>query len=44
MLLETGAKQHEVINLYRNAGYEIIQNYKLYIGNTNSVCIKKGLL
>lgn len=42
-LLETGIKQHEAINLYRNTGYEFIENYEPYIGNTNSVCMKKDL-
>ena len=26
-LLETGIKQHEAINLYKNTGYKIIENY-----------------
>lgn len=43
VLLETGIKQHEAINLYKNAGYAIIQNYEPYIGNINSVCMKKTL-
>ena len=42
-LLETGIKQHEAINLYRNTGYEVIENYEPYIGNRNSVCMKKDL-
>lgn len=42
-LLETGIKQHEAINLYRNTGYEIIENYEPYKGNTNSVCMEKNL-
>ena len=42
-LLETGIKQYEAINLYRNTGYEIIENFKPYIGNTNSLCMKKEL-
>lgn len=42
-LLETGMKQHEAINLYKNNGYNVIQNYKPYIGNINSVCMKKTL-
>jgi GNAT superfamily N-acetyltransferase len=44
VLLETGIKQYEAINLYENTGYQIIENYKPYIGNTNSVCMKKNLL
>ena len=42
-LLETGIIQHEAINLYKNTGYEIIENYEPYIGNTNSICMKKDL-
>ncbi|MFT8351048.1 GNAT family N-acetyltransferase [Clostridium saccharoperbutylacetonicum] len=36
-LLETGVKQHEAINLYKNNGYYIIENFEPYKGNTNSV-------
>ncbi|AAK80511.1 GNAT superfamily N-acetyltransferase [Clostridium acetobutylicum] len=43
-ILETGIKQYEAINLYKNTGYQIIENYEPYIGNTNSVCMKKELL
>jgi len=43
VVLETGIKQHEANNLYKNTGYEIIENYEPYIGNTNSVCMKKAL-
>ncbi|HEY5584190.1 MAG TPA: GNAT family N-acetyltransferase [Ruminiclostridium sp.] len=42
-LLETGIKQHEAINLYKNNGYDIIQNYEPYIGNIYSVCMRKTL-
>ena len=42
-LLETGIKQHEAISLYKNVGYEVIQNYEPYIENINSVCMKKNL-
>ena len=42
-MLETGKKQHEAINLYKNLGYDVIENYAPYIGNTNSVCMKKTL-
>lgn len=42
-LLETGRKQHEAINLYRNTGYKIIENYDPYKGNSNSVCMEKHL-
>ncbi|WP_026881116.1 GNAT family N-acetyltransferase [Clostridium akagii] len=42
-LLETGIKQYEAINLYKNIGYEIIENFEPYMGNNNSVCMKKEL-
>lgn len=42
-ILETGQKQLEAINLYKNIGYEIIENYVPYVGNSNSVCMKKIL-
>lgn len=42
-ILETGKKQHEAINLYKNLGYDVIENYTPYVDNTNSVCMKKTL-
>ena len=42
-ILETGSKQHEAINLYKKKGYEITDNFGQYIGNTNSICMKKTL-
>ncbi len=42
-VLETGIKQIEAINLYKNTGYTIIENYGQYAGNSNSVCMKKDL-
>jgi GNAT superfamily N-acetyltransferase len=42
-LLETGIKQHEAINLYKKYEYSIIPNYEPYIGNINSICMKKVL-
>ncbi|PJI08134.1 MULTISPECIES: GNAT family N-acetyltransferase [Clostridium] len=42
-ILETGKKQYEAINLYKSCGYEIIENYSPYSGNTNSICMKKKL-
>lgn len=44
VILETGVKQIEAINLYKNAGYAMIENYGQYIGNSNSICMKKCLL
>ncbi|MCR3761918.1 GNAT family N-acetyltransferase [Clostridium felsineum] len=42
-ILETGIKQNEAIHLYKRCGYTIISNYGQYIGNTNSICMKKTL-
>ncbi|NMB65079.1 MAG: GNAT family N-acetyltransferase [Spirochaetes bacterium] len=42
-ILETGIKQNEAINLYKNNGYCVIQNYEPYVENANSVCMKKTL-
>lgn len=42
-LLETGVKQYEAINLYKNSGYSVIENYEPYAENINSVCMKKTL-
>jgi putative acetyltransferase len=42
-VLETGIKQIEAINLYKNTGYTIVENYGQYAGNSNSVCMKKDL-
>ena len=42
-VLETGKKQIEAINLYKSSGYEMIENYGPYVGNGNSICMKKDL-
>lgn len=42
-ILETGKKQYEAINLYESNGYEVIENYGPYLGNTNSICMKKRI-
>ena len=42
-VLETGIKQPEAIELYKKCGYEITENYEPYIGNENSVCMRKVL-
>lgn len=42
-VLETGVKQIEAIALYKSLGYEQIDNYGQYAGNSNSVCMKKTL-
>lgn len=42
-VLETGIKQHEAVSLYKSLGYTVIQNYEPYIGDENSICMKKDL-
>jgi ribosomal protein S18 acetylase RimI-like enzyme len=42
-LLETGIKQYEAIALYKNNGFEVIENFEPYIGNVNSICMRKAL-
>lgn len=42
-VLETGVKQQEAISLYKKLGYEVIENYGVYAGDDNSVCMKKVL-
>ena len=42
-VLETGIKQPEAIQLYKKCGYEITENYEPYIGNENSICMRKVL-
>lgn len=41
LILETGVKQIEAINLYNKLGYKRIDNFGQYIGNANSVCMEK---
>ena len=43
ILLETGAKQFEAISLYKSCGYGEIENYAPYVGNKNSVCMRKKM-
>lgn len=42
-VLETGVKQQEAIGLYKKYGYEVIENYGVYAGDDNSVCMRKTL-
>lgn len=42
-VLETGIKQFEAISLYNSLGYSQIENYGPYVGNANSVCMRKEL-
>ena len=44
IVLETGTKQPEAIQLYKKQGYRIIPNYAPYTGNDLSICMKKQLL
>ena len=42
-VLETGSGQPEAIRLYRGLGYTVIPNYGPYVGDDNSICMKKTL-
>jgi GNAT superfamily N-acetyltransferase len=42
-ILETGIGQPEAIKFYTKCGYEKINNFGQYIGNSNSVCMSKNL-
>lgn len=43
ILLETGVTQPEAIYLYERMGYYWIDNYGEYVGNHESICMKKNL-
>lgn len=43
-ILETGIKQPDAIRFYTKNNYFIIENYGNYIGNQNSICMKKALV
>lgn len=43
VLLETGIKQPEAIGLYENMGFHRIEPYGEYIGNNESICMKKAI-
>jgi GNAT superfamily N-acetyltransferase len=43
IILETGIKQDYAINMYKNIGFEIIENYGEYKGNLNSICMAKTI-
>ena len=43
-MLETGNGQPEAVGLYHKLGYENIQNYGPYAGNSYSICMKKELV
>lgn len=42
-VLETGRKQPEAVSFYTKMGYRIIENYPPYVGNPNSLCMRKTL-
>ena len=43
-VLETGKRQPEAIGLYETSGYAHTPNYGQYIGDANSVCLRKPLV
>lgn len=43
IILETGTRQPEAIELYKKLGYQITPNFSPYIGNLLSICMKKEL-
>ncbi len=42
-VLETGKRQPEALELYRERGYIIIPNFGHYVGIENSLCFEKDL-
>jgi|WetSurMetagenome_2_1015567.scaffolds.fasta_scaffold319850_2 putative acetyltransferase len=42
-ILETGILQLEAVHLYLKSGYLKTPNYEPYIGNKNSICMRKKL-
>lgn len=42
-VLETGILQPEAISFYNKSGFYSIDNYGQYIGNKNSVCMRKEI-
>jgi GNAT superfamily N-acetyltransferase len=40
-VLETLYRQKEAISLYQKVGYAIVDNYEPYVGQENSICMKK---
>jgi hypothetical protein len=43
IVLETGKRQVDAVQLYLKNGYQIIPNYGQYVGVENSVCFEKVL-
>lgn len=44
IILETGAKQHEAIGLYKSLGFTPIEKFGEYISDPNSLCYAKKLI
>lgn len=44
LLLETGLRQHEALNLYRSSGYRRIPGYGPYVDEPTSVCYARWLV
>ncbi|PWA09824.1 N-acetyltransferase [Flavobacterium laiguense] len=42
-VLETLYNQKEAISLYQKVGYAIVDNYEPYVGQENSICMKKEI-
>jgi putative acetyltransferase len=43
IILETGFKQPEAIELYKKARYKVIENYGPYVGMKESICMAKEI-
>jgi hypothetical protein len=39
--LETGVRQPEAQDLYKQAGFEPIPNYGVFVGERRSICMEK---
>jgi len=42
-ILETGSNQPQAVALYKRSGYRIIENFGQYEGDSNSICMFKGV-
>lgn len=42
-ILETGSNQPQAVSLYKRSGYLIIENFGQYAGDSNSICMFKGV-
>ncbi len=42
-ILETGSNQPQAVALYKRGGYRIIENFGQYEGDSNSICMFKGV-